>query len=63
MKKKITLGKKLLLNKDMIAALDQSRQKVIQGGATATDPGCVGSNHCTNIACGPVTKDCATEKC
>ncbi|WP_118973521.1 class I lanthipeptide [Taibaiella koreensis] len=62
MKKKISLGKKLLLNKDMIATLDQNRQQAIQGGATA-DPGCVGSSHCTIIPCGPQTKDCVSEKC
>lgn len=62
-RKAIALDKKLLLNKVMISTLDRNWQQAILGGATAADPGCVVSSHCTNLNCGPVTKDCATEKC
>lgn len=57
-KKTISLGRKLVLNKAMIATLNNNQQDTIMGGATFA-PGCVGSNHCTALDCTvlPITKD------
>ncbi len=62
-KKTIALSGKLTLNKEAIAALNNNEQDKVMGGATFTNPGCVGSSHCTvNLQCGPVTRDEACQQ-
>jgi natural product precursor len=62
-KKSIALNRKLKLNKEAIAALHNSQLDKIMGGATFTNPGCVGSNHCTvDLQCGPITRDEACQQ-